>query len=174
MPASRKISKDLQCNNGSQQVDVIVQYNQVPTAEHHRRVIGRGGKLKAQYSKFKGAAYSIPASALEELANDPDVTYISPDRTLKGSSNSALTLDYRNETVNAPAAWSKGLNGTGVGVAVIDSGIASVPDLSSNHIVYSQDFTGSGSAADQYGHGTHVGGIIAGNGSESTSLLQTL
>jgi len=79
--------------------------------------------------------------------------YISPDRPLHGASDDSFTpvLDYHNETVNAPAAWTQGLNGAGIGVAVIDSGINDLPDLDNNAgslVAYSQDFTGdpSGSA----------------------------
>ena len=168
--SSAKISTDLQGKNGTDQVDVIVQYNQVPTAEHHQKVFSRGGTLKRELGSFKGAAYSIPASALADLAGDPDVVYITPDRPLQAASSTpqAPVNDYHIATINAPAAWADGLYGTGIGVAVIDSGIGNVPDLSSGNIVYSEDFTGSGSAADQYGHGTHVSGIIAGNGRMST------
>jgi serine protease AprX len=166
----QKISRDLQAKTTADQVDVIVQFTQVPTAVHHEKILRRGGTIKRELGQFKGAAYSMPASALADLADDPDVVYISPDRPLKGASDPTPNLvnDYRYFTINANNAASKGLFGAGVGVAVIDSGIANVPDITAKNVVYSQDFTDSGSAADQYGHGTHVTGIIAGNGSKST------
>jgi len=172
-----KLSQDLEQNNSSQLVDVIVQYNQVPTAAYHQKVLGRGGALKRQYNQFKGGAYRLPASELNDLAADPDVAYISPDRPLSGASTASIpiVLDYHTASINASAAWNQGLSGAGIGVAVIDSGIASNLDLNFLNLVYSQDFTGSllGSAADQYGHGTHVSGIIAGNGFQSSGLFNS-
>jgi len=168
---SNKISKD-QTGKTSGQVDVIVQFKQAPTAYHHEKVLSRGGKIKRELGRFKGGAYTMPASALEDLANDPDVVYITPDRPLSGAStsSSAWTLDYHSETINTSAATAVGLDGTGIGVAIIDSGVANVPDLTRSNVVFSQDFTGDkvNGAADQYGHGTHVAGIIAGNGNAST------
>jgi serine protease AprX len=127
-----KISKDLEAKLASGQVDVIVQYSQVPTSAHHQKVISRGGTLKRELGQFKGAAYTMPASALADLAADPEVVYITPDRPLKGASTTpAAVNDYHTATINAPAAWAQGLDGTGIGVAVIDSGIADLPDLHS-------------------------------------------
>ncbi len=169
-----KLSKELRGATSSAQVDVIVQYTKAPTPAHHQKVTSRGGTLKRELRAVKGGAYRVPARALAALAADPDVTYISPDRPLRSTGEATGILDYHLETTNAPAAWVQGLDGSGIGVAVIDSGIIDVPDLhtSDYRVVYSQSFVAGSSApdsaTDQYGHGTHVAGIIAGNGSKST------
>ena len=174
---SQKTSKDLEGSTGSAQVDVIVQFNQLPNSAYHEKILSRGGSIKRTYSTFKGAAYRMPASALADLASDPDVVYISPDRPVYAAASDSMvaTLDYHTATVNAPSAWAQGLNGTGVGVAVIDSGISPNGDLISSNVVYSQDFTesNSGYPYDAYGHGTHVAGILAGTGKRSTGSKYT-
>src|SRR2546429_8919072 len=74
--------------------------------------------------------------------------------------------------VNAPVAWQRwGLDGTGIGVAVIDSGVTAVGDLYwwipsnqtyGSRVVYSQNFvTWIKDSSEQYWHGTHVAGINA-------------
>src|SRR6202034_3686476 len=77
--------------------------------------------------------------------------------------------------INAPFAWQSGYTGAGVGVALIDSGVMSNhPDLYMgilpiSRVVYQQSFVpGNSSANDQFGHGTHVAGLIAGDGLSST------
>ena len=175
-----KLSKDLDALKGGHNgatVDVIIQFNQTPTDVQNQNVGNKGGVLKTKLDVIKGAHYSVPVESLQSLADDPDVAYISPNRPLSGTSTS--TLDYTPESVNAQVAWQQwGLDGTGVGVAVIDSGVTAVGDLYwwipsnqtyGSRVVYSQNFVpGTTDSSDQYGHGTHVAGIIASQGWFST------
>ena len=57
----------------------------------------------------KGGAYRVTAAKLAELADDPDVEYISPDHTVQG------TMEYAEPTVRADIAMQYGYIGTGIG-----------------------------------------------------------
>ncbi|WP_435770691.1 S8 family serine peptidase [Nocardioides sp. SYSU DS0651] len=72
----------------------------------------------------------------------------------------------------APSAWAAGLDGKGVGVAVVDTGISNTGDLDGK-VVAGRDFSGEGDhTADSFGHGTFVSGIIAGSGSASGGAVK--
>jgi subtilisin family serine protease len=73
-------------------------------------------------------------------------------------------LDQSVPQIGAPAAWQAGLTGSGVVVAVLDTGVdATHPDLASR-VTERRNFTEDPSPDDTVGHGTHVASIIAGNG----------
>jgi serine protease AprX len=85
------------------------------------------------------------------------------------SSRLATSYPY---SVRADKSWAQGYTGKGVGVAVIDTGIAgNLPDFqvsrsdpTSRVIASAVVNPGASSAGDSLGHGTHVAGLIAGNG----------
>lgn len=163
------ISRDLQNLDPASGVDVIVQFGQMPTPALHAKVLSAGGSLKRELRSIGSAAYTIPAGTLQALAADPDILHISPDLKVH------MLLDNTTAAVNAPAAWNIGLDGSGIGVAVVDSGISNHDDLQGpfgSRVVYQQSFVDS-DGTDGYGHGEHVSGIIAGNGADSSCAICT-
>ena len=120
-----RIAKDFPAAEPGKNFDAIVQFYETPTGKHHKKVLDRGGRLKQELGVVKAGAYSLPAEALEALAGDPDVAYISPDRPGR-----ATSFEYAAPSVYADMDWMSGWSGLGIGVAVIDSGADSLhPDL---------------------------------------------
>jgi len=125
---------------------------------------------KGQLLLINGTLYRA-IKALKNLAKNPNVLYITPDRKSKQFS------DYSVQTLGADLVQNTlGFDGSGIGVAVIDSGVYAHPDLKdkvgvNNRIVYSESFVTGSDANDYYGHGTHVAGIVAGNGRSSNSKI---
>ena len=156
-------------------VDVIVQFNQSRNSDDWRRLQSfwdPGDKQEAQNEESQGHDnhtfnsinafhLKVPAWAIPIISAMPSVKYVSPVRPVN------KMLDVTDATVGATMAWKYGWNGTGVGVAVIDSGITASPEFGSR-VVYSESFVSGLDASDQYGHGTHVAGIIGANGVDST------
>lgn len=155
--------------NADGTVSVIIQFKQTPKA-HFSEMAAVGGRLKFSLEHIHGAAYRIPVKLLAWLQNHPDVVYVSPDRLNKVASDDDIPA-----VEGDIARQQYGLDGTGVGVAIIDSGVFNHDDLQKaggmgSRIVYSESFIpGDPSTNDAYGHGTHVAGILAGNGHDSQS-----
>jgi serine protease AprX len=165
-----KISPDLQAlleQQPSAKVNVIVQYNTAPSGGLLGGVLNLlEGVVNVVFSLIPAVGATLSAAGVTTLSNQSNVAYISLDRSL------AASLDYSAGAVNAPTAWAAGLDGAGVGIAIIDSGIYSHPDLDATNskasrVVYRQSFIG-GNQFDDFGHGTHVAGIVAGNASLSS------
>ncbi|MEP6783572.1 MAG: S8 family serine peptidase, partial [Acidobacteriota bacterium] len=170
-PRHARVSSDLSGNlnsGSSTPVDVIV----TGSPEQIARIAARHG-LSIRKSLSSGAVFSVPKRLLAELSEDQDIDVLSGNA--KVHSHAVLTTDI----TGADAAWSGAIkalgpvNGSGIGVAVIDSGIGDHPALA-NRVVASVDFTDRhGHAVDFYGHGTHIAGIIAARSYNNTKLEGT-
>ena len=168
-----KLSKELQNFKGNTPVDVIVQFRVKPTAAHYNFLAANGGKFrnKKALHHVNSVALRLSPKVLALLEAHSDIAYVSADRHVKRAADVAAPAVLADI-----AAQQYGLDGSGVGVAVIDSGVSDHPDLHSasnlgqSRVVYSESFVaGDASTNDGYGHGTHVAGIIGGNGSASAS-----
>ena len=110
-------------------------------------------------------------SALAQVSEiDLDAT-VQPQKpsTIETTNYAATTLGSMDvQEVNGNQVWSQGDSGQGITVAVLDSGVNNDPDLvqSSNRILARASFAGprNPNMLDPGGHGTHIAGIIAGDG----------
>jgi len=173
-----KLAPELRTASNGNNVNVIICYKVVPGAKHLQKLNGHQGQVTKDLSSLKNLAVTMPASQVDDLSNDDDVAYIAPDRPVTGF------LDTPAPAVLANYAWNKGLDGSNIAVAVIDSGIRGSGKLtfkelttwntSTSRIVYAQSWISDNwGTADHFGHGTHVAGLIGGNGFYSTGTQYT-
>ena len=165
-----KMSRDLTAVQGSAPVRVILQYRTPSNQGRLRQLAARVGGVVTELPSIRSVSFSIPADQVEQLAADPQVDYITLDRPVRNM------MDYTAAAASANIVRQYGWNGTGVAVAVIDSGICPSNDLresglpgaallARSRIVYRESFLPLPAGGfDRYGHGTHVAGILAGNG----------
>lgn len=132
-----------------------------------------GGRKGRTLNLINGYVVELPNFVLRKLANNRCVAAIHRDRKTGGEMNRASVISGARAVQNA-----LGYDGAGVGIAIIDSGIAGWHDdltyLGSNpkvkvvagqRLTHFVDFVNARTAAyDDNGHGSHVAGIIAGNG----------
>ncbi|SIR95238.1 Serine protease, subtilisin family [Micromonospora avicenniae] len=155
---------------------LLTQYGKTATAE-------RSDKVRAMLSDTARTTRTLPRLGLNAVRVAPKDTG-RMWRAVTGGEKSAhrlrgdlgklwldrkmaVSLDRSVPQINAPIAWQAGLTGTGVTVAVLDTGYdVDHPDLK-DAVVASADFVGEGTVDDHVGHGTHVSSTIAGSGAAS-------
>ncbi len=111
----------------------------------------------------------LSADALRSLQNDSRVSVTAPDAAIFAAGEGEHYESWNGrpspgvQTVDADRAWSRA-TGRGVTVALMDTGIASHPDLEGS-VVLRLDFVNDGATLlDPSGHGTFIAGLIAAHG----------
>jgi serine protease AprX len=137
-------------------------------------VTNAGGHVTGQIGLIDGVVANVPTTAVASIASNPAIIEVTPNVSghLDSSSfNATGDVDsmYSVEQMDgARAYWEAGYTGQGVGVALIDSGVAPVNGLSaSGKVINGPDLSFASHDSglqylDAYGHGTFMAGIIAG------------
>ncbi len=134
-------------------------------------VLDVGGTVLTQYHLIDGVQASIPTAEESALAALPGIT-VTPDLSVSVQSTTQSTgphtpSDAFLQQTGATRLAARGDTGQGVTVAVLDTGIANLPDFA-GRLIGGVDLTnGNSPYTDSYGHGTFVAGLIAGNGASS-------
>jgi serine protease AprX len=157
-------------------LEVIIQLRRgVDEAQGRALVRSLGGRPGVDLPIINGLSARVPPAGASRLAASPLVRGVSPnapirDTTLSNPTPWTLATSF-DRTTGASRLWSRS-TGAGVGVAVIDTGVdGALPDFqtsqgsSSSRVIASAVVDPNATtAADMYGHGTAVAGLVAGNG----------
>ncbi|MHC1572756.1 MAG: S8 family peptidase, partial [Methanosarcinales archaeon] len=175
--AIRAISKER--DSGVQALKARVTKAQEPLVETLRE--SGGARDVKQLWIANSIALKATPELIKRLSERDDVRLIEKDHPLHITSS---TVAQSNSTwgikkIDADAVWDLGLNGSGITVAVIDTGVdanhSDLDDLDDDphtndpKVIGWKDYVnGNATPYDDHGHGTHVSGIISGTGADGT------
>lgn len=149
------------------QMNAMANDQEIPVIVMHKRgffsaqsALAFEPAVKHSYDLVPAQAIAIRAADIEKLEQDASVERIWPDLPVH------TCLDVSVPKIRVPEVRAEGFDGSGIKLAVVDTGIdAEHPDFA-GRIVATAHFVG-GNAVDENGHGTHVAGIAAGSGAGS-------
>lgn len=141
---------------GQQPISVIVRYSP------QRRVMRHGEQIAGVREGYRYRLNPLvqvlaTPEAIDRLAQDPEVVRIYEDLPVHAFLDSALPK------VRVPLLWDLPLDGEGVSIAIVDTGLDTAHPDFTGRIADVVDLTGEG-LGDGHGHGTHCAGIAAGSG----------
>lgn len=150
---------------------VVVQATPTAVAAARDAVVSAGGRVVLDLDIVSGFSAEVDRVALDAVVAIPGVRHVTLDGDVAlshsgdGGGRSAADSTFV-ETIGASDLQARGIDGRGVGIAVIDTGVTEVADLA-GRVVGGIDLSGSGTTADEYGHGTFIAGLAAGDGASS-------
>ncbi len=136
-----------------------------------------GGQVHQIHPNIGVAAVELPLGRVRELAAETVIDYVSPDRPIQAFGHLEKTTGAEQARTLATMNGVSTLDGTGVGIAILDSGVDSNHKLirpSDGHpgIIASTDFITVDALTDRYGHGTFVASVAVGSSALSKGAYE--
>ncbi|HMF56398.1 MAG TPA: hypothetical protein VK619_08650, partial [Pyrinomonadaceae bacterium] len=154
-----RVSDDLRemvasVSSPNERINVIMQVNDVRSAELLATLKRDGVLVNNSLAQLGTLKLSVPARAIEGLASSGLANYLSPDRQLESfghitaTTGTDLVRSQQGVSILGLLPTSFTLDGSGVGIAVLDSGMDTGHRAFNSRIVYSLDFTGQNTVQD--------------------------
>jgi len=141
-------------------VKVLIGFDRQPGPAEEAIVHRAGGAIKYTYHLIPSIAASLPEAAIDALRANPNVTHIDLDGRV-WAIDAELDNSWGVERIGAGTVHDYN-KGTGVKVAIVDTGIDYThEDLDTNYIAGYDFVNGDNDPMDDEGHGTHVAGTVA-------------
>ena len=149
--------------NATRLVSVIVGFAPSATTEEKERLMANiGAVVTRHFTIINGVEATIPTSAIQQLRQNPLVLAVDPNR------QSHLLGTAADVQIHADQAWAVGFNGTGVKVAILDTGIDQTHlDLQGRIVACHSEIAGvdcNPNPLPNGAHGTIVAGMALGTG----------
>jgi subtilisin family serine protease len=145
---------------------VIIGFKSTPSQADKAMVRGHGGDITYSYTLIDAIAAKLPEQAIENIQKTPRVTYVEMDVEVH-TLDAELDNSWGVKRIGAGTVHDSGNKGSGVKVAILDSGIDySHPDLNDNYQGGYDYVNNDKDPMDDNGHGTHCAGIVAAEDNE--------
>jgi subtilisin len=140
---------------------VLIGFVQPPGLSEQALVKAAGGDIKYTYDIIPAIAASVPENAIPGLLHNPRVTIIEPEVIVQAI-DAELDNSWGVKRIGAGDVQALGNNGSGISVAIIDTGLDyNNPEFAGRYAGGYDFVNGDTDPMDDHGHGTHVAGIIA-------------
>lgn len=164
--STQRSSLDIRTNPAGERTKVLIGFSHKPGNAEANLVRAAGGNVRYVYDIIPSIAAELPPQAIAALERNPNVTMIEPDIEVFAISSADFTAELDRtwgvKHIGAGTVHNQGAFGTGIKVAVIDSGIDyRHGDIAANYKGGYNFVRGNNDPMDDNGHGTHVAGTIA-------------